>query len=501
MSIRVNDQQMARLRKIDQLRSLGIDPYPPVFHATYSSSQLLESRESPNETNTIIAYAGRVVRYNRKGKICFMHIKDQFGKIQAVISATEVGDEAYEVVKLVDLGDWIGVKGEMFTTKTGEYSVLASQFNMLSKAIRPLPTPKEKNVSEGDSIKFDEFSDVETRYRQRYIDLAPNDSVRMVFHRRSQIIASLRTYLAGEGYMEVETPVLQPVYGGANAFPFVTHHNAADLDLYLRISNELYLKRCIIGGFERVFEFAKDFRNEGIDKTHNPEFTLLEFYQAFADYTIMMDHVETMIERACIDLYGTASLNYSGTTIDVSTPWRRIRLKDAVKTHAGIEVDRLDDNELMKAASACNRELSNAAGRGEMVNVIFEEMVAPELIQPHIVMDFFRESSPLCRSHRNDSDLIEQFEVYIGGMELCNSYSELVDPIEQRKRLEDQANQERRKSGGSHPVDADFLFALESGMPPTGGEGIGIDRLAMLLTDSVNIRDVLLFPLMKPITY
>ena len=492
----INDQMLSRMNKRHRLQEIGVNPYPHSFSKTHSSRQLFERRNDLEESEQEVSCAGRVVRYNRKGKVCFLHIKDEWGKIQAVVSSSEVGEKQYEVAKLIDLGDWVGVSGRMFTTKTGEYSIWAKQILMLSKALRPLPVPKEKRMPDGRTAVFDEFTDIETRYRQRYVDLALNDGVRELFRQRAAVIAAIRSYLTGEGYIEVETPILQPIYGGANARPFTTHHHAAGMDMYLRISDELYLKRCIIGGFEKVFEFAKDFRNEGIDRTHYPEFTLLEFYEAFADYRRMMERVEAMFEVASVAVHGRPQFTCQGAEVDVSPPWPRKRVTEAIREYTRIEVDRLDDERLEDTAQAHGIEVGDGMSRGRKIISIFEGLVAPHLIQPHIIFDFPKESTPLCKAHREDPELIEQFEVYIGGLELCNAYSEQNDPLMQREMLERQA--EQRRGDDAHPVDEDFLYALESGMPPTGGVGVGIDRMVMLLTDSASIRDVVLFPLMKP---
>jgi lysyl-tRNA synthetase, class II len=519
----MNDQQRARLLKLAELRNLGIEPYLHGFKVTHSSRELCAQRESLLKDRTSVSYAGRIVRYNRKGRICFMHIKDAWGRIQAVLSISTVGEECYETVKNADLGDWIGVTGSMFVTKTGEYSIEADGLWILSKTLRPLPVPKERSTGTETEV-FDAFTDTETRYRQRYLDLTLNDEVRKVFRDRATVIRSIRSYLDSAGYLEVETPVLQPIYGGANARPFITHHNALDLDLYLRISNELYLKRCIIGGLERVYEFAKDFRNEGVDKTHNPEFTLLEFYKAYADYSDMMSRVEEMISRACTAVHGTSQFTWQDVKIDCTAPWNRIRFLDAIRTYSRIpesllrlpaaaEMDPTEGTgELERYCRDNEYPVEDGASHGRLLLEIFEQEAAPRLIQPHIVFDFPSESSPLCRRHRTEAGLIEQFEVYIGGMEVGNAYSELIDPTVQRDLLEEQAKGIRGNAGTppdaaagvrgdeSHPVDHEFLTALEYGMPPTGGAGIGIDRLVMLLTDTNSIRDVLLFPLMKPRT-
>lgn len=495
--IGTGDQERARLSKLQQLCDLGIEAYPPAFERSHTSVDLLEERTKLLDSGDTVSYAGRIVRFNRKGKIAFIHVKDSFSRIQAVLSESEIGAGPYQILKLSDLGDWVGITGSMFTTNSGEFSIRATSFSMLSKATRPMPIPKEK-IADGQTTEiFDLMQDKELRYRQRYIDLTINDEVRTVFQKRSRIIQAIRAYLDGLGYMEVETPVLQPIYGGANARPFETHHKAQNLKMYLRISNELYLKRCIIGGFEKVFEFARDFRNEGVDRTHNPEFTLLEFYEAYADYQVMMDRVEELVLSAVRSVSPTTTIDWQDHSIDYKSPWRRIRFYDALRQYTGIDVEHVDTDRLLER-KGIDSGSSNHESRGKLLLDMFEQEVAPHLIQPCIVYDFPKEASPLCRPHRSDSDLIEQFEVYIGGMEITNAYSELIDPLAQRYAFEQQAEMGRGKDDEHHPVDEDFLHALESGMPPTGGVGIGIDRLVMLLTGMTNIRDVLLFPLMKP---
>ncbi|MGL1902962.1 MAG: lysine--tRNA ligase [Fibrobacterales bacterium] len=498
MAMEKNDQVEARLVKLEKYREMGVNPYPYKFDMSHSSKQLLDERESLNDSETVVRFAGRVVRYNRKGKMCFMHLKDQFGRMQVVAAKNLVSEENYEVVKLFDIGDWVGVEGTLFTTQKGEYSVKATNMQILSKAVRPLPIPKEKRNEDGTVTVFDEFKDVETRYRQRYIDLTLNDSVREVFFKRTKIVQSIRDYLVGLNYMEVETPVLQSIYGGANARPFTTHHNAAGLELYMRVSNELYLKRCIVGGLERVFEFAKDFRNEGMDKTHNPEFTLLEFYEAYADYNDMMVHFETIYEKACIAANGTTKINFQGQEIDVKAPWPRLTCYEAIEKFAGISVESLSDDEIKGEIDKHEIHMDGEFSRGRAILALFEELCEDKLIQPHFIIDFPKESTPLCKVHRSNPDLVEQFEPYINGWEIGNAYSELNDPIKQREAFEDQVERGRGGEDETHPLDENFLHSIESGMPPTGGVGIGIDRMVMLLTNSPTIRDVLLFPLMKP---
>lgn len=497
MSMEKNDQVEARLEKLELLRQKGINPYPYSFPVSHSSAALLAERETLLAEPKPVAFAGRVVRYNLKGKIAFLHLKDEEGRMQVMFGKEAVGEEGFELVRLTDIGDWLGVEGTMFVTKTGEYSLHAAKVSLLSKAIRPLPVPKEK-VEDGRKVVFDEFRDVETRYRQRYVDLALNDKVRETFKKRSRIIRSIRDYLLAHGYLEVETPILQAIYGGANARPFNTHHNALDIPLFLRVSNELYLKRCIVGGFQKVFEFAKNFRNEGIDRTHNPEFTLLEFYEAYADYNDMMVHFENIYAGAALAANGSRIIHFQGKDIDLTPPWPRLTVKEAIRKFAGLEVDALSDEALREELVRAGAEIPKPFLRGMAVKALFEARCEAHLEGPVFIIDHPKESTPLCKAHRSDPSLVEQFEPYINGWEVGNAYSELNDPILQRRLLEDQVERGRGGEDETHPLDEDFLRALEFAMPPTGGVGIGIDRMVMLLTDSPTIKDVLLFPLMKP---
>jgi lysyl-tRNA synthetase, class II len=505
----MNDQVEARLEKLRKLREMGINPYPYGFAPTHDSAALQAEKEkllpppaaegdsAPPATGPEVAFAGRIVRYNLKGKLAFVHLKDDMGRMQIMFGRDAVGEPSFELVKILDIGDWIGVKGSMFITRAGEYTVHAKTVELLSKAVRPLPIPKEK-IENGVKVIFDEFKDVETRYRQRYVDLTLNDNVRETFKKRSRIIQSIRQYLLDNSYLEVETPILQAIYGGASARPFNTHHNALDIPLFLRVSNELYLKRLITGGFPKVFEFAKDFRNEGIDRTHNPEFTLLEFYQAFADYNDMMKHFENVYAAACTAANGSPKFTYQGKEFDLTPPWPRMTVKEALKKIGGLDVDAMSDDVLKATLIENEVELKGKFMRGLAIKALFEAKCEPHLSGPVFIIDHPKESTPLCKGHRSDPDLVEQFEPYINGWEVGNAYSELNDPLLQRKLLEDQVERGRGGEDETHPLDEDFLRALEYGMPPTGGVGIGIDRMVMLLTDSATIKDVLLFPLMKP---
>lgn len=493
-----NDQVVARLQKLEKFKEMGIEAYPHSFNRSHDSCLLKEKKEEFLANETTISFAGRVVRFNRKGKVCFMHLKDRYGRLQVVCARDIVGEENYEVVKLIDLGDFIGVEGVMFETQTGEYSVKVSSVKMLSKAVRPLPTPKEKIDENGNKIIFNEFADVDTRYRQRYTDMALNDDVKDVFIKRSKIMQSIREYLIEQGFIEVETPTLQPIYGGANARPFTTHHNACDMELYLRVAPELYLKRCIVGGLERVFEFSKNFRNEGMDRTHSPEFTGLEFYQAYADYNDMMVHFENIYERACIAANGTTKVVYQGKEIDFKAPWPRYTMIEAIEKFGGLKVEEMSDDDIKNEIEKRGAKLDGEFSRGRGILELFELTVEDKLIQPTIIKDMPTESTPLCKKHREKEGLIEQFEPYANGWELGNAYTELNDPLRQRELLEEQVKRGRGGEGETHPMDENFLHAIESGLPPTGGVGFGIDRMVMLLTNQQTIRDVQLFPLMKP---
>jgi len=493
-----NDQVEARLAKLDKLREMGVNPYPHHFSVTCDSKKLQAEKEAFLESQSEVSWAGRVVRYNRKGKMCFMHLKDREGRLQVVVMASHVSEQNYEIVKMLDIGDWVGVKGPCMVTQAGEFSIRAHEVILLSKAVRPLPTPKEKIDEQGNKVIFDEFTNVELRYRQRYIDLSLNDDVREVFRKRSRIIQAVREYLLEQNYLEVETPTLQPIYGGANARPFTTHHNAAGMTLYLRVANELYLKRCIVGGLDRVFEFTKNFRNEGMDRTHSPEFSALEFYEAFADYNDMMRHFENIWERACIAANGTTEIESQGKQVSFKAPWPRLTVYQAIEKFAGLQVESMSDEDLKAELGRRGLEMKGDWLRGRAILELFEDACEPHLDGPIFITDFPKESTPLCKQHRNNPDLVEQFEPYVVGWEVGNAYTELNDPIRQRELLEEQVARGRGGEDETHPMDENFLHAIESGLPPTGGVGIGIDRMIMILTNQPTIRDVQLFPLMKP---
>ena len=435
----------------------------------------------------------------RMGKASFGHVMDATGRIQIYAAMDQIGEASYQVFKLLDIGDFIGVKGDVFVTRTGEVTVQARELTLLSKTLRPLPVVKEKMEGE-EKVVFDAFADKETRYRQRYVDLAVNTDVKQTFVLRSRIVNEIRNFLGSKGYLEVETPVLQPQYGGAFARPFVTHHNALDMDLYLRIADELYLKRLIVGGFEGVYEIAKDFRNEGMDKDHNPEFTMLELYVAFRDYAFMMSLVEDMVHAVSMNVFQRSRLTYQGTELNFTPPWTRMTFFEAIQKHAGADCLNRDADALRQIALDLRLEIEGKPEKGKLLDEIFSQTAQPRLVQPTFVTDYPIELSPLAKRHRSKPGLVERFEGFVFGKEICNAFSELNDPIDQRRRFEDQARQKAAGDEEAMGIDEDFLRALEYGMPPTAGLGIGVDRLSMLLTDAPSIRDVILFPQMRPET-
>jgi lysyl-tRNA synthetase class 2 len=485
-----------RREELASLLAMGIDPYPRAFDVDAFSADIIASF-SEGAPERRVSVAGRIMSIRRMGKASFFHLQDSAGRIQVYLKKDDLGD-SYDVLRLLDIGDIIGVSGFVFRTRTGEVSVHAGSFRLLAKSLRPLPVVKEKTAADGGRVAFDEFADKELRYRQRYVDLAVNPRVREVFVRRSRIYRSIRNFLDARGYLEVETPILQPLYGGAFARPFVTHHNALDVDLYLRIADELYLKRLIVGGYDGVYEFAKDFRNEGMDRSHNPEFTMLELYVAYRDYLWMMDLVEQLVHAAAIEVNGLPTVAAGGTVVDFSPPWKRVTMFGAIGEATGVDLRRMDEKALRGAARKLGLDDGGLAGPGAIIDEIFSEKVEPGLIQPTIVMDYPVGMSPLAKKHRSEPGLVERFEVIVNGQELCNAFSELNDPLDQRARFEEQMRSRARGDLEAQVLDEDFLRALEYGMPPAAGLGIGIDRLAMLLTGQDSIRDVLFFPQMKP---
>lgn len=486
-----------RLQKLARLRELGVDPYPVISKRSHKIGQVLRDRENWIESQQEITLTGRLVAMRRQGKLGFGNLEDESGKLQIYVQRDLVGEDNYEIFKLCDPGDFVQTRGSMFHTQAGEYSIKVLEITMLGKNIRPLPTVKEK-LEDGKLVRYDEFSDIELRYRKRYLDLLLNPSHRQVFETRSRIVSSTRRFLDERGFIEVETPVLQPLYGGANARPFITHHNTLDVDLYLRIATELYLKRLIVGGFERVYELGKDFRNEGMDRTHNPEFTMLELYQAYTDLQGMMAITEDLFHHLAKDILRKSSYKFRGYDIQLDQPFTQAPMTELVSLHAGID---LSDMDYHKAVAFCQEhklEIPPGAGVGKLIALLFEHFVEPKLIQPTFVTDFPKEISPLAKAKPGNPLLADRFELFIAGYEFGNAFSELNDPVDQRARLEAQAALRAQGDEEANVVDEDFLEALEYGMPPMGGLGIGIDRMVMLLTENDSIKEVILFPQMKP---
>ncbi len=484
-----------RKEKLEKIRELGINPYPYVYNQTHFSEEIKEQFETLE--GQTVAVAGRIMSVRLMGKAAFCHIQDGKGRIQVYLRKNEIGDEAFELFKMLDIGDYAGIGGEVFKTRTGEVSVFAKKFELLAKSLRPLPIVKEKE-EDGQKVVFDQFADKELRYRQRYVDLIVNPEVKDVFITRSKIISAMRRFLDENDFLEVETPILQPIYGGAAARPFITHHNALDMTLYLRIADELYLKRLIVGGIDRVYEFGKDFRNEGMDRFHNPEFTMLELYVAYKDYKWMMEFVENLFNHIAQTVLGTVKLPFNGEEIDLTPPWRRLSMLDAIKEYTGEDISGMDEAALRKTAEKLDVEIGPEMGAGKIIDEIFGEHVEPKLIQPTFITDYPVEMSPLAKKHRDNPRLVERFEPIIGGKEMANAFSELNDPIDQRQRFMEQMKLKDRGDQEAQVLDEDFLRALEVGMPPTAGLGIGIDRLVMLFTGQKSIRDVIFFPQMRP---
>jgi lysyl-tRNA synthetase class 2 len=492
-----SDSKQIRLEKMSRIRELGVDPYPYAFENTHTVPQLHEQGDALVESGEEVRRSGRLMAVRGKGKAVFANIQAQHERIQVYVRLDAVGESGFTLFDLCDIGDHVGFSGTMMRTKTGELTLRAREVVLLCKATRAMPVPK---VEERDGVRIvhDEVKDKEFRYRQRYVDLTLNPEVAQVFRQRAVIFQTIRNYLMEEGFLEVETPTLQPVYGGANATPFTTHHKALDQTFYLRIANELYLKRLIVGGFDGVFEFVKNFRNEGIDRTHNPEFSALEFYQAHVDYTAMMRHTEEIYSRCAQALFGSTTFEYDGKTLDVAAPWKRLPMLEAIETLGGIPLGTLSDVEVQSLLDQRGWSLEGGWNRGLATQLIFEETCEGQLIQPTFITDHPKETSPLCKSNRTNPDLIERFEAFINGWEVANAYSELNDPLLQRELMEEQVERGRGGEAETHPLDEDFLRAIEYGMPPTGGIGLGIDRMVMLLTSQYTIRDVILFPTMRP---
>ncbi|MFH2032865.1 MAG: lysine--tRNA ligase [Bacteroidota bacterium] len=485
-----------RLEELHELNTNCIETYAYKYDVTSYSTEIKSDYEKYESKD--VAVAGRIMALRRMGKASFVLIQDKLGRIQIYLRGDEIGVEIYQAFKLMDIGDIIGVDGYVFKTKTGEISVHAKSLKLLSKSIRPIPIAKEVTNEKGEKVIFDQFADKELRYRQRYVDLIVNPEVKEVFKKRSQIVSAIRTFLDENNFLEVETPILQPLYGGAAARPFVTHHNTLDIDLYLRIADELYLKRLIIGGFDRVYEISKDFRNEGIDKTHNPEFTMLELYAAYHDYEWMMEFVEKMVNNTCEKVFGTNDFTIEGHKVSFKAPWQRISMVEELKKYTGIDVLNASKEEFVKAVKDRGIDLKGGESKGKLIDELFELTVQHKLIQPTFITDYPIELSPLAKKHRTIDGIVERFEGFVLGREICNAFSELNDPIDQKERFESQSEMREAGDDEAHQIDHDYIRAMEYGMPPTAGLGVGIDRLVMLLTNQPTIRDVILFPQMRP---
>lgn len=498
--IELSEQEIIRRGALKEFEKLGVEAYPAAeFPVSGKATEVKEKFLANGEESFDVTIAGRMMSRRIMGKASFFELQDSTGRIQVYVSRDDVSTDEnsteYNVIfkKLMDIGDIVGVEGFVFRTQTGEISVHAKKITMLSKSLRPLPIVKEK-----DGKLFDAFTDPEQRYRQRYLDLIVNPGVKETFRKRTQMINSIRNFFNEQGYLEVETPVLQAIPGGASARPFITHHNALDIPLYLRIANELYLKRLIVGGFDGVYEFSRNFRNEGMDRTHNPEFTCMEIYVSYKDYNWMMNFTEEMIERACMAVNGTTDVTVGDTQISFKRPFRRVRMADAIKEHTGYDIETMSEADLFEACKKMGIPVDETMGKGKLIDEIFGEKCEGSYIQPTFIYDYPKEMSPLTKKHRTNPELTERFELFVNGKELANAYSELNDPIDQLDRFQQQMKLLERGDDEAMYIDYDFVRALEYGMPPTSGMGIGIDRLCMLLTNNVSIQDVLLFPQMKP---
>jgi lysyl-tRNA synthetase class 2 len=499
-NMNLSEQEQIRRASVDELRKLGINPYPAAEYKTNVFAQDIQDNYSPEKNNfQEVCLAGRMMGRRIMGNASFAELMDSSGRIQIYLRRDDIcpGDDKtmYNTVfkRLLDIGDIIGVKGRVFKTQMGETTVHVDEFTVLSKSIRPLPVVKEK-----DGVQFDAVTDPEMRYRQRYVDLIVNPQVRDVFRKRTQIIHSMRELFDSKGYLEVETPILQPIPGGAAARPFITHHNTLDMPLYLRIANELYLKRLIVGGFEGVYEFAKDFRNEGMDRTHNPEFTVMEIYIAYKDYNWMMTFTEEIVKKAVLDLHGKTEILFGDKIINLNPPYKRISMTDAIKENTGIDISALDEAGLREVCNKLDVAITESMGKWKLIDELFGAKCEHNYVQPTFIIDYPTETSPLTKMHRSKPGVTERFELMINGKEIANAYSELNDPIDQMERFQDQLRLSEKGDDEAMFIDLDFIRALEYGMPPTSGMGLGIDRLTMLLTNQQSIQDVLLFPQMKP---
>ena len=496
--LQVTEQEKIRREKLEELKKHGINPYPAeLFPVDNLSSDLIENYKE----NSNVIIAGRIMSRRIQGNASFAEVQDSKGRIQVYFNRDEIcsGDDKtkYNTIykKLLDIGDIIGIKGKMFKTKVGEVTVLVKDFKLLNKSLRPLPLPKVDSSGK----EYDSFTDLEQRYRQRYLDLIVNSQVKDTFIKRTKIINTIRNFLNEKSYLEVETPVLQPIPGGASARPFITHHNALDIPLYLRISDELFLKKLIVGGFEAVYEFSRDFRNEGMDKNHNPEFTILELYVAYKDYFWMMKLTESMIEKVCLEINGKTKIEYDSKKIDFKAPYDRISMFDAIKKFTGYDISSMDEIKLRSVCNDMSIEVNDSMGEGKLIDAIFGSKCEKNFINPTFIIDYPKSMSPLTKQHRSNSNLTERFELIINGMEIANAYSELNDPIDQLKRFEDQLELNKKGDDEAMFIDMDFVKSLEYGMPPTSGIGIGVDRLVMLMTNQTSIQEVLFFPQMKPL--
>jgi len=494
----LSEQELVRRESLQKLRDLGIDPYPAdLFNVNTTSKQIKEKYKEGEELNVVLA--GRLMSRRIMGKASFAELQDSDGKIQIYVNRDEICETEdktmYNTVfkKLLDIGDIIGITGTVFITKVGEISVKVKELKVLTKSLRPLPLPKV----DADGTVHDAFTDPEKRYRQRYVDLVVNPEVKDAFIKRTKLTNSMREFLNKKEYLEVETPILQPLYGGAAARPFKTHHNTLDMELYLRIANELYLKRLVVGGFDGVYEFSKDFRNEGMSRFHNPEFTQMELYVAYKDYAWMMDLVEEMVEKIAMDLHGKTEIQVGDNLINFQRPWKRYTMYEAIEHFTGIDISKMDEITMAETAKKLGVEVDKSMGRGKLIDEIFGEKCEGQLIQPTFITDYPVEMSPLAKKHREHEGLVERFEAICNGKEICNAFSELNDPIDQRARFEEQLELGKRGDDEAMLLDEDFLRAIEYGMPPTAGLGIGIDRLSMIMTNSNSIQDVLFFPQMK----
>ena len=494
----MTEQEKIRREKLEELKKLGIDPYPAeLYPVTNYSTDLISKYEDKKQ----VVIAGRIMSRRIQGNASFAEILDSKGRIQVYFNRDEIceGDDKskYNLVykRLLDIGDIIGINGELFKTKVGEITVLVKNFKILNKSLRPLPLPKVDSQGK----EYDSFTDLEQRYRQRYVDLIVNQSVKETFVKRTKIINSIRNFFNNKDYLEVETPILQSIPGGATARPFITHHNALDIPLYLRISDELFLKKLIVGGFEAVYEFSRDFRNEGMDRNHNPEFTILELYVAYKDYFWMMELTESLIEKVCLELHGKTKLEFDSKKIDFKAPYERVSITEAIIKFTGYDISGKNESELRYICKDLNIDIDDSMGEGKLIDAIFGNKCEKNFINPTFITDYPKSMSPLTKEHRSNPNLTERFELIINGMEIANAYSELNDPIDQLKRFEDQLELSKKGDDEAMFIDMDFIKSLEYGMPPTSGIGIGVDRLVMLMTDKTSIQEVLFFPQMKPI--